>query len=128
MIDRKTPEMNLDSFLDLRRSDAGLYTCRSSSETGETTWSASLNVESALNPAVFFRRTPSMVNFPGAPSRPVISEVTETSMKITWKMGNNIGTAPVSSFMVQFFTFDGGEVRDFIISPTTAVLIAIFIS
>ena len=31
--------------VDLKKQDTGMYTCVTSSETGETTWSAALKVE-----------------------------------------------------------------------------------
>lgn len=41
---------------DLQTADSGIYTCVASSESGDTTWSASLVVESPTNPHVIFHR------------------------------------------------------------------------
>ncbi|KFM64746.1 Roundabout-like protein, partial [Stegodyphus mimosarum] len=49
----------------LQPEDTGVYTCTASSESGETSWSATLTVESPRNPNVIFHRMPDPVNFPG---------------------------------------------------------------
>ncbi|CAN8014284.1 unnamed protein product, partial [Ixodes persulcatus] len=45
--------------------DSGMYTCTASSESGETSWTASLTVESPHNPNVNFHRSPDPSTFPG---------------------------------------------------------------
>uniref|UniRef100_T1JDC0 Roundabout n=1 Tax=Strigamia maritima TaxID=126957 RepID=T1JDC0_STRMM len=70
---------------DLQLSDSGLYTCTASSESGETSWSASLSVESPTNPNIIFHRTSDLSLFPGAPVKPFASNITETSLVLTWK-------------------------------------------
>ena len=49
---------------DLREEDTALYTCTASSESGETSWSASLSVEKPTNPNIIFHRTPDPSTFP----------------------------------------------------------------
>ena len=40
----------------LKAEDTGLYTCTASSESGETSWSASISVEDPKNPNIIFHR------------------------------------------------------------------------
>jgi len=94
---------------DLHPSDTGIYTCKALSETGETSWSAALNVESSSNSRVVFHRTPEPSTFPGSPSKPMISEVEESSMKLTWKANSNHGASPISGYMVEYFSHETGE-------------------
>jgi roundabout axon guidance receptor 2 len=95
---------------DLRLEDTGTYTCRAISETGETSWSAGLIVESQSNHNIVFHRTPESSTFPGAPFKPAISDITETSMKLTWKPHSNSGASPVQWYTVEYFSHDTGEV------------------
>lgn len=97
-------------FVDLRRMDSGLYTCLASSETGETSWNATVNVEAPTDSAIIFHRSPQLSAFPGSPSRVVVSNVTETTMRISWRPSVNFGALAVTSFMVESFSSDTGEV------------------
>lgn len=81
------------------------------SETGETAWSAALVVESTDNPSIIFHRTPEPSTFPGPPSKPTVSDVTETSVRLSWKLNINQGASPVNSYSVEYFSHDTGEVR-----------------
>ena len=54
---------------DLKTEDTGLYTCTASSESGETSWSASLSVENPKNPNIIFHKTPDPATFPQAPTK-----------------------------------------------------------
>lgn len=94
---------------ELSRADTGLYTCKAVSETGETAWSAALAVESTDNPFIVFHRTPEPSTFPGSPLRPVVGDVTETTVRLTWKPNANHGASPVISFSVEYFSHDTGE-------------------
>ena len=53
-----------NTLSDLREEDTALYTCTASSESGETSWSASLSVEKPTNPNIIFHRTPDPSTFP----------------------------------------------------------------
>lgn len=94
---------------ELRRSDTGLYTCKAVSETGETAWSAALVVESTDDPLIVFHRTPEPSTFPGAPARPQVGDVADTSVRLGWKASANQGASPVHSFSVEYFSHDTGE-------------------
>jgi len=101
---------------DLRQSDTGLYTCKATSEAGETVWSAMLLVETQTNPNVVFRRTPDASAFPSAPARPNTGEIGESSMRVTWRPGTNQGASPVEAFTVEYYSQDTGEVRVLLLS------------
>ena len=97
-------------FTDLRLSDTAMYTCRAVSETGETSWSAALIVEAPSNPSIIFHRTPEPSTFPGAPSKPIVSDITATSVRLTWRPNTNTGASPIHSYTVEYFSHDTGEV------------------
>lgn len=94
---------------DLRKTDSGLYTCKAISETGETGWSAALIVETPTNPTIIFHRTPEPSTFPGPPSKPSISDVTETSVRLTWRNNANHGASPVYAYTVEYFSHETGK-------------------
>ena len=96
--------------VDLRRSDSGLYTCKATSETGQSTWNANLVVEASSNPRVVFHRTPEPSAFPGPPSRPDVLEVTDTSVQLSWRANSNHGASPVVAFTVEYFSHETGHV------------------
>ena len=98
-------------WLDLRKSDTGWYTCKASSETGETTWSAALLVETPTDPSIIFHRTPEPTTFPGPPSRPSVADVTETSARLTWRSNPSHGASPVHAYTVEYFSHETGDVR-----------------
>lgn len=99
---------------ELRRTDTGWYTCKAISETGETAWSGSLSVEAPTDPSIIFRRTPDPSTYPGPPSRPVVSDVRETSVRLAWKPNPNNGASPVSAFTVEYFSHETGQVGSYI--------------
>ena len=96
---------------DLRKSDSGIYTCRAVSETGETARGAALVVETPTNPRVIFHRTPEPSTFPGSPSKPTVTDVTESSVLLTWRPSSTHGASPVFAYTVEYFSHDTGEVR-----------------
>ena len=82
------------------------------SETGETAWSSGLVVEAPSNPTVIFHRTPEPSTFPGPPTKPAISDVTETSVRLTWRNNANHGASPVFAYTVEYFSHETGEVSE----------------
>ncbi|KAL1491476.1 hypothetical protein ABEB36_012070 [Hypothenemus hampei] len=68
---------------DLKMEDSGLYTCSAVSESGESAWSASLNVVEGTN--VPLHRSPDPSTFPAAPSVPTILNSTESSISLSWE-------------------------------------------
>ena len=96
--------------VDLRKSDTGVYTCRAVSETGETAHGAAIVVETPSNPAVIFHRTPEPTTFPGSPSKPAVTEVTDGSVLLSWRPSPTHGASPVFAYTVEYFSHDTGEV------------------
>ena len=102
-------------FVDLRKSDTGIYTCRAVSETGETARGAALVVETPTNPAVIFHRTPEPSTFPGSPSKPSVTDVMDSSVLLSWRPSSTHGASPVFAYTVEYFSHDTGEVCHHII-------------
>src|SRR6218665_805762 len=96
--------------LDLQQSDSGLYTCKAVSETGETTWTASLAVEPTTNLHIIFHPNHNLNTFPGPPSKPVVSDIAETTMRLTWRANQNTGASAVVCYIVEYFSHETGEV------------------
>lgn len=93
----------------LQTSDSGLYTCKAVSETGETTWTAALVVEPSTNTQIIFQRNQLLTTFPGHPSKPLVSEVQETSLRLSWKANSYTGTSVVTCYLVEYFSHEMGE-------------------
>lgn len=82
--------------------DSGLYTCTASSESGETSWSASLSVEKA--PGSHLHRSPDPSTFPNPPGTPRIINTTQSSVTVSWTNGNN--KSPLIGYTVEYFSSD----------------------
>ncbi|XP_055931028.1 protein sax-3-like isoform X2 [Argiope bruennichi] len=90
----------------LQSTDSGIYTCTASSESGETSWSASLSVESPRNPNVIFHRAPDPSTFPKPPGQPTALNVTETSVTLQWQRSTNMGASPLIGYRVEYYSSD----------------------
>jgi len=104
-------------YADLRKADTGWYTCKAVSETGETSWSAGLLVETPTNPSIIFHRTPEPSTFPGPPTKPTISDIGETSVRLSWRANPSHGASPVHSYTVEYVSHETGEV----VSPVLCI-------
>ena len=91
-------------FADLQKADSGIYTCIASSESGETSWSASLSVESPRNPNIMFHRMPDPSTFPGPPQKPSIVNMTETTVTITWRRLGRSGSSPFIGSTIEYYS------------------------
>ncbi|XP_078326437.1 roundabout homolog 2-like isoform X8 [Crassostrea virginica] len=91
---------------DLQESDSGNYTCKASSETGETAQSATLLVIKKSSQNVTFHRTHDIKTFPGPPSKPTVVEVLTHSIKLSWQPNNNHGDSPVYAYIVEYFSHE----------------------
>lgn len=91
---------------DLQIPDTGAYTCTASSESGETSWTASLTVESPHNPNVNFHRSPDPSTFPGPPSTPVAVNTTETSITLTWRRSEKVGASSLKGYTIEYYSSD----------------------
>ena len=90
----------------LKTEDTGLYTCTASSESGETSYSASLSVENPKNPNIIFHKTPDPATFPQAPTKPKIVDRRATSVTISWRRNTSIGRSPLIGYTIEYFSFD----------------------
>lgn len=47
---------------------------------------------------------------PNPPTKPVVSDVTDTSVHLSWSPGVQTGQSPVSSFYVEYFGYETTDV------------------
>uniref|UniRef100_A0A3Q2VHW0 Roundabout, axon guidance receptor, homolog 2 (Drosophila) n=1 Tax=Haplochromis burtoni TaxID=8153 RepID=A0A3Q2VHW0_HAPBU len=85
-----------------RLSDSGLYTCVATSSSGETSWSAYLDVRDATDLVDFISHNSTAL--PGPPSKPEVTNVTKSSISLSWKPGPE-GGSPVSSYVIEAFGY-----------------------
>lgn len=95
----------------MRKSDSGTYMCKAISETGEASKSCSLQVDVHTNPSIIFYRTPEPSTFPGPPTKLTVQEVSETTVRLTWRNNPNQGSSPVFAYTVEYYTHETGEVK-----------------
>uniref|UniRef100_A0A3B4URW2 Roundabout, axon guidance receptor, homolog 2 (Drosophila) n=1 Tax=Seriola dumerili TaxID=41447 RepID=A0A3B4URW2_SERDU len=79
-----------------RMSDSGLYTCVATSSSGETSWSAFLDVRDFMSH--------NATALPGPPSKPEVTNVTKSSISLSWEPGPEAGS-PVSSYVIEAFGY-----------------------
>ncbi|XP_035431498.2 roundabout homolog 1 [Spodoptera frugiperda] len=89
---------------DLDKIDSGTYTCVASSHHGKYVWSGVLLVDSPINPNIHFFRAADVSSLPGPPTKPLIHNVTETSVTITWNQNNKIGSSSILGYQVEVFS------------------------
>nr|XP_040038202.1 roundabout homolog 2-like isoform X2 [Gasterosteus aculeatus aculeatus] len=83
-----------------RLSDQGLYTCVATSSSGETSWSAYLDVRDSTDLLDFIPHNATALS--GPPSKPVVTDVTKSSISLSWEPGPEVGS-PVSSYVIEAF-------------------------
>nr|XP_020454428.1 roundabout homolog 2-like isoform X2 [Monopterus albus] len=83
-----------------RLSDSGLYTCVATSSSGETSWSAYLDVRDSTDLIEFMSHNATAL--PGPPSKPEVTDVTKSSISLSWEPGPEAGS-PVSSYVIESF-------------------------
>ncbi|XP_030010177.1 roundabout homolog 2-like isoform X2 [Sphaeramia orbicularis] len=81
-------------------SDSGLYTCVATSSSGETSWSAYLDVRESTDLIDFMSHNATAL--PGPPSKPEVTDVTKSSISLSWEPGPEAGS-PVSSYVIEAF-------------------------
>ena len=86
--------------------DTGLYTCTASSESGETSWSASISVEDPKNPNIIFHRTPDPATFPFPPSKIKIVNREATSVTLSWRRNPQQGASPLIGYTIEYYCSD----------------------
>ncbi|XP_029030352.1 roundabout homolog 2-like isoform X2 [Betta splendens] len=81
-------------------SDSGLYACVATSSSGETSWSAYLDVRDAADFVESLAHNATAL--PGPPSKPEVTDVTKGSISLSWEPGPEAGS-PVSSYVIEAF-------------------------
>ncbi|KAI1893573.1 hypothetical protein AGOR_G00125110 [Albula goreensis] len=87
--------------------DTGMYTCIASTPSGEASWKAYLEVQEFGVPVQPARPTdPNLI--PSAPSKPEVTDVTRTSVTLSWKPNLNAGATP-TSYVIEAFSHASGS-------------------
>ncbi|XP_067849522.1 roundabout homolog 2 [Heptranchias perlo] len=103
----KDPRMSLQELgslqiKSLRITDSGIYTCVATSSSGETSWSAFLEVRESGAATVNVKID--MGALPGSPSKPQVADVTKNSVTLSWLAGDRAGSSPVTSYVIEAFS------------------------
>nr|XP_009666205.1 PREDICTED: roundabout homolog 2 isoform X7 [Struthio camelus australis] len=85
----------------LRLSDTGTYTCVATSSSGETSWSAVLEVTESGGATV--SKNYDINDLPGPPSKPQVTDVTKNSVTLSWQLGTP-GSLPASAYIIEAFS------------------------
>ncbi|XP_071351830.1 roundabout homolog 2 isoform X15 [Trachinotus anak] len=102
----KDPRMSLQELgslqiKNIKLSDSGIYTCVATSSSGETSWSAFLEVKESGG--VMIMKNHDENELPGPPSKPQVTDVTKNSVSLSWQPGM-AGASPVSSYVIEAFS------------------------
>ncbi|XP_036075972.1 roundabout homolog 2 isoform X15 [Rousettus aegyptiacus] len=84
----------------LRISDTGTYTCVATSSSGETSWSAVLDVTES---GATISKNYDLSDLPGPPSKPQVTDVTKNTVTLSWQPGTP-GTLPASAYVIEAFS------------------------
>uniref|UniRef100_A0A671TCT6 Roundabout guidance receptor 2 n=1 Tax=Sinocyclocheilus anshuiensis TaxID=1608454 RepID=A0A671TCT6_9TELE len=87
----------------LRLSDSGIYTCVAASSSGETSWSAFLEVKESGSLVIVKDQDEN--ELPGPPSKPQVTDVTKNSVSLSWQPGLP-GVSPISSYVIEAFRYE----------------------
>ncbi|XP_029433837.1 roundabout homolog 2 isoform X12 [Rhinatrema bivittatum] len=85
----------------LQASDSGTYTCVATSSSGETSWSAVLEV--AESGGAIISKNYDLNDLPGTPSKPQVTDVTKNSVTLSWKPGSP-GNLLVNAYLIEAFS------------------------
>ncbi|XP_054021741.1 roundabout homolog 2 isoform X10 [Dryobates pubescens] len=85
----------------LRLSDTGTYTCVATSSSGETSWSAVLEVTESGGATL--SKSYDINDLPGPPSKPQVTDVTKNSVTLSWQPGTP-GSLPASAYIIEAFS------------------------
>ncbi|XP_059685521.1 roundabout homolog 3 [Gavia stellata] len=90
----------------LRVTDSGHYECVATSSAGETRWGGSLEVQDDRSSLSLPSPEPGVL--PGPPSTPVVTNVTKSSVTLSWKGNEDSGATDVTSYIVEAFSQAAG--------------------
>uniref|UniRef100_A0A8C4UXA7 Ig-like domain-containing protein n=1 Tax=Falco tinnunculus TaxID=100819 RepID=A0A8C4UXA7_FALTI len=88
----------------LRVTDSGHYECVATSSVGETRWD---DVASRTTPPQISMHLPPGV-LPGPPSTPVVTNITKSSVTLSWKGNKDSSATDVTSYIVEAFRYHTG--------------------
>ncbi|XP_051520766.1 roundabout homolog 2-like isoform X2 [Myxocyprinus asiaticus] len=91
----------------LKETDSGTYTCIASSSTGETSWSGTVTVKATGTSSLL--RASQSLQLPGPPQKPVVTDVTSSSVTLTWQPNPHEGGAAVTSYIIEAFSQSVGS-------------------
>ncbi|XP_049918748.1 roundabout homolog 2 isoform X10 [Epinephelus moara] len=94
-------ELGSLQIINVKLSDSGIYTCVATSSSGETSWSAFLEVKESGG--VMVMKNHDENELPGPPSKPQVTDVTKNSVSLSWQPGM-AGASPVSSYVIEAFS------------------------
>uniref|UniRef100_A0A4W6F646 Roundabout, axon guidance receptor, homolog 1 (Drosophila) n=1 Tax=Lates calcarifer TaxID=8187 RepID=A0A4W6F646_LATCA len=87
--------------------DTGFYTCVASSPNGEASWTAYLQVEEFG--VIVHSSHPTDPNLiPSAPLKPEVTDVSRTSVTLSWKTNPSAGATP-TSYLIEAFSYTLGS-------------------
>uniref|UniRef100_A0A7N8XTF5 Roundabout homolog 1-like n=1 Tax=Mastacembelus armatus TaxID=205130 RepID=A0A7N8XTF5_9TELE len=87
--------------------DTGFYTCVASSPNGEASWTAYLQVEE-FGIVVQSNHPVDPNLIPSAPSKPEVTDVSRTSVTLSWKSNPSAGATP-TSYLIEAFSYTLGS-------------------
>ncbi|XP_041437546.1 roundabout homolog 2 isoform X11 [Xenopus laevis] len=85
----------------LKATDSGTYTCVATSSSGETAWSAVLEVTESGGAII--SKNYDLNDLPGPPSKPQVTDVSKNSVTLSWQPGSP-GILPVTSYIIEAFS------------------------
>lgn len=87
------------SLKSLQLNDAGVYRCVASSESGNTSWSASLTISPGTS---YHSIVPDISVLPESPSKSRIVNTTSNTVTLTWSPGHE-GASKIIDYTVEYF-------------------------
>ncbi|XP_052804890.1 roundabout homolog 2-like isoform X3 [Mya arenaria] len=100
----KTRSSGILEISDLKIQDSGKFTCKAVTASGETIWEAFLMVTSDQS-AHFPMQSPTIAFLPEAPTKPLVSDVTDTTVHLSWTPGDQKTQFPITKFYVEYYGY-----------------------
>ncbi|KOC68791.1 Roundabout like protein 2, partial [Habropoda laboriosa] len=93
------------SIRNVQLSDTGMYKCVASSESGNTSWTASLtiNTSSGIGHRGVATAAEQLSVLPESPSKPRIVNTTSNAVSLTWSPGGHEGASKIIDYTVEYF-------------------------